>query len=139
MVHSVECLPSTQEVLGSILGLYKPGLQAPAWNSSIWEEEAGESEIRGLPQLLSEFEANLGYMRPCLNRKKQEQKRKQKNGQGLLLVIFITHLCVSVSLCVYLTGGAGACGGQTTLDSLELELEVIVSCPILCPVVHPVT
>jgi hypothetical protein len=33
---------------------------------STWEVEAGGSEVRGYPQLHSEFEASLGYIRACL-------------------------------------------------------------------------
>ena len=33
---------------------------------STWEMEAGGSGVQGHPWLHSEFEASLGYMRPCL-------------------------------------------------------------------------
>lgn len=40
---------------------------ANTYNTSTWEVEAGGSRIHGQPQLLSKFEASLGYLRVCLN------------------------------------------------------------------------
>lgn len=36
------------------------------WTSGIKDVETGESEVQGFWELHNEFEANLGYMRPCL-------------------------------------------------------------------------
>lgn len=45
----------------------KQGAVVQACNPSIREEEAGESEAEGHPELHSEFEASLGCMRLYLN------------------------------------------------------------------------
>lgn len=45
---------------------------------ALGEPEAGESCVRGQPQLYSELKPRLGYMRPCLI--KQEKTIKNKEG-----------------------------------------------------------
>lgn len=44
--------------------LHKPGLVVHARNPSTLDGEASKSEVHDHPQLHSEFEASLGYMRP---------------------------------------------------------------------------
>jgi hypothetical protein len=48
------------KALDSILSTPKPGIVAHACRASTWEMERGTH-----PWLNGEFEANLGYMRPC--------------------------------------------------------------------------
>lgn len=43
-----------------------------------WEKETGSSEVQGEFWLGSEFEASLGYARPCLTQRNESQASKQK-------------------------------------------------------------
>lgn len=50
--------------------LHKPGVVVHACNSSAWQMEARGSEIQcHLHLTLSEFKANLIYLKPCLKTK----------------------------------------------------------------------
>lgn len=44
------------------------------FNLSSLEAEAGESDIQSPPWLHGNFDASLGYMRPCLHKKKSLEK-----------------------------------------------------------------
>lgn len=58
------------KVLGLISSYHKLDVIA------FWEVEARRSEIQSYPWLRNVFEANLGYMRPCL----QKDKRGWEQG-----------------------------------------------------------
>jgi hypothetical protein len=55
------------------------------WESSevacacIWKMGAGRPSDQGHPRLHTEFEASLGYIRPCL---RKERKGREKGGKG---------------------------------------------------------
>ena len=65
-----------EEALGSIWVPHRLGVEAHPCNSSTQKIEVRGSEVQGHSQLRGEFEANLGYMRPCL---------KEINDQGKAL------------------------------------------------------
>lgn len=50
------------------------GKTAHACNPNTWEGEAGRSDIQSPPQLHSEFEVSLSYMRPRLKKEKPKKK-----------------------------------------------------------------
>lgn len=67
---------------------------APACNPRVSKVDRGASGGQGHIQLYSEFEASLGYMRPCLKTEKpQTNKRTNSNqvgkqSQNLSLIAF---------------------------------------------------
>lgn len=68
-VWMVECLLNKKPCV-EYLPPHKPDMVAHACNYSIWEMEAGQSEIQGHSWLHGKFKANLGYLRPCLKQNK---------------------------------------------------------------------
>lgn len=53
--------------------------EAHTYNSSIWEVEAGRQEIKdSQPQLQSDSNHSLSYLRPCLKQAKQVNKQQTK-------------------------------------------------------------
>lgn len=53
----------------------------PRIKTVFWEVEAEGSGVQGHPQLHSEFEASLGYIRSCLKKKKNTYKTKPRQKQ----------------------------------------------------------
>lgn len=64
--QTAEYLSSLQGTLGSMAAL--PDTMVLAYHLSIWEVEAGESEVKGHPQLHMESEASWGHIRACLKK-----------------------------------------------------------------------
>lgn len=58
--------------------------------SQPWEVEAVKSGVQGHPQLRSELEVSLGYMRPCL--RKPKEKREIKAYVGFLNMYYISMI-----------------------------------------------
>lgn len=79
------------------LASQKLGMMAYVWNLSIWEVEAGESEVQDPPWLGNEFEASLDYLRLCLKAKAKsktkQNKTKQKNNLCEVFVYSIFSYC----------------------------------------------
>lgn len=63
-----ECLPTMQELLGSIPALLKLGMVAHTCDLSMWKVEKDAAEVQGHPWLKSKFKARLGYIVACLKR-----------------------------------------------------------------------
>lgn len=82
----VESLPSTHEALSFISALHKLDVVLHTCNLSSQEVEAAGSGVQGHPWLHKEFENNLGYMRLCLKKKKQ-------NMQGIELYVKYMPWC----------------------------------------------
>jgi hypothetical protein len=64
------------KALASVLPAHRQNVMGRTYNPSTWEVEAGEAEVQGCLQPLSEFKARLSYLRSCL----------QKGWRGLLLL-----------------------------------------------------
>ena len=62
----MEKFHSMHRTPGSIFSTHKQGVRVHVCDPSILEMEAVSSEMQSYPQLPSEFEASLGYMRPSL-------------------------------------------------------------------------
>lgn len=56
-------------------------MMVQTFNLSSLEAEAGESGIQSPPWLHSNFDASLGYMRPCLQKKKKKSLEKSLSPQ----------------------------------------------------------
>lgn len=60
----------------------------PTLTTSTWEVGAGGLEVQVYPQLQSDFNASLGYVRPCLFQKRREGgggRQSQEWGYGGVL------------------------------------------------------
>lgn len=70
-------LNSEDKEIGTSWVLYKLDMMVQTFNLSSLEAEAGESGIQSPPRLHSKFDASLGYMRLCLQKKKKKIFRKE--------------------------------------------------------------
>lgn len=50
-----------------------------------------ENQKRSHPQLLTEFEANLGYIGPCLGKKQRERWKKGKEEISEAILLYFGH------------------------------------------------
>ena len=66
----VKCLPTMHE---ESPGLHKPGLVVNACSPAHGEVEAGASEVQGYLQLCSMFKISLGYVKPSMKKKIEQQ------------------------------------------------------------------
>ena len=63
--------------------------------------EAGQSEVEGYPQLHSEFNVNLEYMKPHQERKGKRQREKEKQffgGWGVAMTGFYHVIMAGLKL-----------------------------------------
>lgn len=91
---------------------------AHSWNASIREVAVG-SEVPGHPQLYSELETGLGYMRPCLKKQRGKNKRKERksgrkeNNLTFVFTINVTYVALegNIQFCRLLLFFVGLCFG----------------------------
>jgi hypothetical protein len=92
---------------------------AHAFNPSTWG---------GRGRRISEFEASLVYRvssRTARITQRNPVSKNQKKKKKDFIIFADMYVCVFV--CMYAHRYSGVCTGQKVLDSLELELQVIVS------------
>lgn len=107
------------------LSPHKPAVRAHASNPSALEVQAGGLEVQGHSWLYIQFEASLGYTRPCLNEEEEEKTTCR------------TFLPKSVSkaYCSYsfnFSRDPAAPTSQASIADLGIPFPIILALPVTC-------